>query len=119
MYPASERNRRGFRAMMVIRMSSAHQAIGLTGLTPQQVWKTPVRLVRDQFCRQPSQPSGSYFPRARAQAATEMRYSSPRVNNAHSTRAFLLANATAAVLDPRRSLSPTSQRLRESRLRPA
>src|ERR1700687_1145505 len=61
MYPASERNRSGFRAMMEIRTSSAHQAIGLTGLAPQQVWKTPVRPVRDQFCRQPSQPPGKFF----------------------------------------------------------
>jgi hypothetical protein len=119
MYPASERNRSGFRAMMEIRTSSAHQAIGLTGLAPQQVWKTPVRPVRDQFCRQPSQPPGKFFSGRGAQAATGMRYSSPRVSNAHSTRAFLLANATAAMLGPRRSLSPTTQQLHESRLLPA
>jgi hypothetical protein len=37
MYPASEGKRSGFRAMMEIRASSAHQDIGLTGLAPLQV----------------------------------------------------------------------------------
>jgi hypothetical protein len=37
MYPASEGKHSGFRAMMEIRASSAHQDIGLTGLAPLQV----------------------------------------------------------------------------------
>jgi hypothetical protein len=59
------------------------------------------------------------FPGRAPQAATGMRYSSPRVSNAHSTRAFLLANATVAMFGPRRSLSVTTQRLHGSRLRRA
>jgi hypothetical protein len=47
--------------MMEIRASSSHQAIGLTGLAPHQIWKTPVRPARHQFVEQPSQPLGKFF----------------------------------------------------------
>ena len=57
------------------------------------------------------------FLRPAAQAAAGMRYSSARVSNAHNTRAFLLAKATAAMFGPRRSLSVATQRLCESRFR--
>jgi hypothetical protein len=37
MYPASEWKRSGFRAMMEIRASFAHQDVGLVGLAPLHV----------------------------------------------------------------------------------
>jgi hypothetical protein len=62
---------------------------------------------------------GGLFPRRADQAAAGMRYSSARVSKAHTTRAFLLANATAAMFGSRRLLSAATHMLRRSRLRRA
>jgi hypothetical protein len=54
-----------------------------------------------------------------AQAAAGTRNFSFRLSNTHSTRAFLLASATAAMFAPHRSRSAVTQTLRRSRLRTA
>jgi hypothetical protein len=58
---------------------------------------------------------GKFFSR-RADQAADTRYSSARVSKAHSTRAFLFASATAAILGPRRSLSASIHTLRRARM---